>query len=616
MPHSNTAGWGQPVQQKEGDKRRLFKPENGVVRPPNGHIRPKPKPAEPRGGRVQAGHDDKVALAHEELRQLNLKKLQFLLRQEHRNADAVRRLMELVNSLCYFFRMLPKSLQSEVCAVMKLETYVRNEIVFTMGDAPDKFYIIASGKVEVCVNEVSEFRSGQLHSVAVLKAGDSFGEMALLLDAPRSATVAVQSTRAELLSVTREEFQRILRDLFGVSLQERLLYLRSLQMFEVVPTHRLEVMAHLLQAVIHTEGTVFDVMNDTTVYFVVEGDCRLRRAVGKHADPIPTVKGADPFYDAHTISRLGPGNFFGEAALFPEFRQEGWFVEAKTDCKFYTIAAAELIHQCPADIQKVMHSSCVFKFDYFKSRHEVLQTMDVKRKDPLFGMSVARSLKPPTTSRAAGKEGGGSKERPRSSMSPPQRSRLRQHEESNEGARADEVLQQLKQHILDSALELERQRLEVYSSTGVKPTTTDVRAGTSVAGTVQSGAPSRAAKTAGKQRPPEYTSRTEKEERLLKKTSYPRTARSPATNGAVESLLAAGGIRVYGDVGGEHEAADVAAGGVGRQPAAASPQPGLLAGECSGYMQAGGAGYIGYETKHTRASVASREQKAPAGEGV
>lgn len=138
---------------------------------------------------MQAGHDDKVALAHEELRQLNLKKLQFLLRQEHRNADAVRcgmvadqpcahwysyghstsrpaaawpymshllnggvrcacrRLMELVNSLCYFFRMLPKSLQSEVCAVMKLETYVRNEIVFTMGDAPDKFYIIASGKV-------------------------------------------------------------------------------------------------------------------------------------------------------------------------------------------------------------------------------------------------------------------------------------------------------------------------------------------------------------------------------------------------------------------------------------------------------------------------------------
>jgi CRP-like cAMP-binding protein len=87
--------------------------------------------------------------------------------------------------------MLPKSLQVEVCGVMRLETYVRNEVIFTMGDAPDKFYIIASGKVEVCVNEVAGFRSGQFHSVAVLKAGDSFGEMALLVSGrPCAASVA------------------------------------------------------------------------------------------------------------------------------------------------------------------------------------------------------------------------------------------------------------------------------------------------------------------------------------------------------------------------------------------------------------------------------------------
>lgn len=97
-----------------------------------------------------------------------------------------RRLVELVNSLCTFFRMLPRSLQFGVCKVMKLETFVRNEVVFTAGDLADKFYIVASGRVEICVNDISDLRSGKLHSAAVLQRGDSFGEVALMVTAPGS----------------------------------------------------------------------------------------------------------------------------------------------------------------------------------------------------------------------------------------------------------------------------------------------------------------------------------------------------------------------------------------------------------------------------------------------
>ena len=74
---------------------------------------------------------------------------------------------------------------------MKLETYVRNEVVFTAGDIADKFFIVASGKVEICVNDVSDLRSGTLHSVAVLQRGDSFGEVALMV----SSNDAITCTR-------------------------------------------------------------------------------------------------------------------------------------------------------------------------------------------------------------------------------------------------------------------------------------------------------------------------------------------------------------------------------------------------------------------------------------
>lgn len=75
------------------------------------------------------------------------------------------------------------------------------------------------------------------------------------LDAPRSATVVVLSTRAELLAVTRDDFQTVLHDLYGISVQERLLFLRSLATFQSVPTFKLEAMAHMVQAVVHLVTT-------------------------------------------------------------------------------------------------------------------------------------------------------------------------------------------------------------------------------------------------------------------------------------------------------------------------------------------------------------------------
>jgi len=83
--------------------------------------------------------------------------------------------------------------------------YEPGTVLFREGDLGGEMYVIQSGSVEIS-REI-----GERHQVlAMLSAGEFFGEMAIVNDRPRSATATIKQ-RARLLVVDTRTFESMLR---------------------------------------------------------------------------------------------------------------------------------------------------------------------------------------------------------------------------------------------------------------------------------------------------------------------------------------------------------------------------------------------------------------------
>jgi CRP-like cAMP-binding protein len=95
-----------------------------------------------------------------------------------------------------------------LAALMSYEVFEPNQEVFHKGSRADKFYIIATGAVDVLVDSKHEEKAVQ--RIDHLEQGSYFGEIALLEETERTATV-VCSKQTVLLAITNEKFRKFLQ---------------------------------------------------------------------------------------------------------------------------------------------------------------------------------------------------------------------------------------------------------------------------------------------------------------------------------------------------------------------------------------------------------------------
>jgi CRP-like cAMP-binding protein/glyoxylase-like metal-dependent hydrolase (beta-lactamase superfamily II) len=130
-------------------------------------------------------------------------------------ADAIE-LLEIF-SMVDFLRDLPLSRARSLLQVAQRLTLPAGERIVTQGMRGDSFYIIVNGTVQIVKDGVAIKR---------YRAGDYFGEMAILLDQPRSAD-AVAKTDVDLIAIDRNDFLSILRGSEMLTRLERLVQVRD-----------------------------------------------------------------------------------------------------------------------------------------------------------------------------------------------------------------------------------------------------------------------------------------------------------------------------------------------------------------------------------------------------
>jgi ATP-binding cassette subfamily B protein len=120
---------------------------------------------------------------------------------------------------------LDEALLRDLAALFVTERYGEGRVVIQEGDPADKFYVIAHGRVDVTRRDPYALPQ----RLADLEDGDHFGEVALLWDVPRTATVRT-STPCVFLTLGRSQFLRFVQRDPG--LQTRLIELARERMTE------------------------------------------------------------------------------------------------------------------------------------------------------------------------------------------------------------------------------------------------------------------------------------------------------------------------------------------------------------------------------------------------
>jgi CRP/FNR family transcriptional regulator, cyclic AMP receptor protein len=103
---------------------------------------------------------------------------------------------------------VPDEEVQHLMSVARRRTFARNEVVFHQGDPADSMHMIRRGRFGVRIRTPI----GDVATIAILGAGDAFGELALVGDeTDRSATV-ISLERSETVSISRPDLERLRRD--------------------------------------------------------------------------------------------------------------------------------------------------------------------------------------------------------------------------------------------------------------------------------------------------------------------------------------------------------------------------------------------------------------------
>ena len=232
---------------------------------------------------------------------------------EHRKAEDLKQIVDLTKDIEDFKRIYEehgsKTFEA-VCHHMTYEHFEKDTYLIQQGQTGKKFYIILSGTVSVEIKGKANWVLPR--AVATLHEGQSFGDLALLRDQPRNASILCLSD-CDLAVLEKSEYKNFLAKMDDWKLENLMMLLKRHIMFDGMGQRGLEKLSYFfrhreyyINQTVYREG---DRANE--LYLIKNGSIKITK--------IAKIFGKKRQID---VGILGKGEVFGEEDVLEktEFR--------------------------------------------------------------------------------------------------------------------------------------------------------------------------------------------------------------------------------------------------------------------------------------------------------
>eukprot|EP00456_Euglypha_rotunda_P018235 TRINITY_DN1642_c0_g1_i2.p1 TRINITY_DN1642_c0_g1~~TRINITY_DN1642_c0_g1_i2.p1 ORF type:complete len:443 (-),score=99.44 TRINITY_DN1642_c0_g1_i2:23-1162(-) len=202
---------------------------------------------------------------------------------KEKDEKTVNLILEAINNNP-LFKNREKAHKVAVIAEMWQKEIKKGTEIIKQGARGDTFYVVQEGKFEVYIND---------KYLLTYEAKSAFGELALMYNTPRAATVkAIEDSVCWV--VDRNTFRRVIKDLSGKKLARYVEFLKKVDLLSPLAGYEREKIAEALEKAKYKSGEVIFKQGDEgdAMYIIRQGEVEI-------------TKTEDGSSDVKTIGRIG-----------------------------------------------------------------------------------------------------------------------------------------------------------------------------------------------------------------------------------------------------------------------------------------------------------------------
>lgn len=221
----------------------------------------------------------------------------------------------------FIFNALDSQEIDAVIGAMEEKTVKAGEIVIKQREDGDNLYVVDSGTL-TCVKQFAENEEPKFLKEYV--PGEAFGELALLYNAPRAATITAK-TDCVLWSLDRSTFTHIVKNAAINKRNQHEEFLKGVEIFSTVEPYELTKIMDAVKPVEYKAGSaIINEGDEGNSFFLLEkGEAYAMKRIDPSKPPVQVMEYKE-------------GSYFGELALIRNTPRAASVI-AKTNCLCLTL---------------------------------------------------------------------------------------------------------------------------------------------------------------------------------------------------------------------------------------------------------------------------------------